>query len=642
MKNSSIKWIATIILLVLAITTVSVAAKTSSISKTAKDDVKVHLPNFVGLGDKSTDLIDSKSKTTDDSSTTANSGSSSSNNNTNNNNNGSGGALANQQDASMIIFMILMILTGAVLIVYFMVSVHIPFIPESIAIVVYGVILGLIFRFSHSDIVQHVATFDPEKFFLFILPTIIFETGFSLPKTDFFKHISGILMLAIFGTFITFIVVGLGIFAVGHTGLSLYLPLKDSLSFGAIISSTDPVCTLAIFQALNVDPTLYMLVLGESILNDATSIMLYRTVTSVGPFTAKMIFYNIALFFLVAIGSVGLGIGMALLLSLLLKWINIGRFPALETIFMIMFSYMSYVLANALDISGVLAVFFCGITFNQYGAYSLSPYTKLTSNQLFRTAAFICETCVFIYIGMTFSFHDFTFNADLFSWSIFFICLSRAMSVFPICFILNKFLKDKISIQIQIAIWFAGLRGAFAFSLGLDYESDYSSFIRTSTILMVIFTIFVFGIGTYPLLKLLGIKTSSSDQSLDNINKPLNKQSKSKDRSQLYQSVDDKYFKPWFRKKVPPLATEAIEIFEKLVQSSKDMEMGDVSDFDGHGNNSNGFSINNSEFEIGVMDDDDDNNSGGSSTPNNNNFESKSLINQYSSSSSSHHHHSKK
>ncbi|KYQ93658.1 Na-H exchanger [Tieghemostelium lacteum] len=476
-----------------------------------------------------------------------------------------------QIDEYKIIFMILLIMSGAIVIVYIVVSVHIPFLPESVSIVTYGVLLGLAFRFTSSDLVTHVVTFDPENFFLFILPTIIFETGFSLPKTDFFGNIAGILLLAVLGTVITFLVVGGGMYLVGLAGWSYVLSAKDSFAFGAIISSTDPVCTLAIFQALNVDPTLYMLVLGESILNDAASIMLYRSVMT---FSTDLIWYDIYSFFFIACGSVILGVFMALLLSLMLKWINFGKFPALENIFMIIFSYMSYVLSNALGISGVLAVFFCGITFNQYGAYSLSPYTKLTSRQLLRTAAFIGETAVFIYMGMSLSFHNFTFSVGLFFWSIFFTLLSRALSVFPICFALNKIIKNKISMPIQIAMWFAGLRGAFAFSLSLDYESPASKYIRTNTLLIVMFTIYIFGIGTYPLLKLLGIKTSSTDQSLDNISKPLNKTSKSKDRTQLYQSVDDKYFKKWFRKKVPPLATEAIEIFEKLVlQSSNDQEL---------------------------------------------------------------------
>ncbi|EAL69606.1 Na-H exchanger [Dictyostelium discoideum AX4] len=518
-----------------------------------------HLIHDIGIDSSSTEILFGSS---------SNSGSCGEKNNTKQN------ALANQREANTIIFIIMLILTGSVLIVYFIISLDIPFVPESVAVVTYGIILGIVFRFFYSDIVNHVVSFEPENFFLFILPTIIFETGYSLHKTDFFNNIGPILMFAVFGTIITFLVVGFGIYIVGYFGVSIALSLKDSFAFGSIISSTDPVCTLAIFQALNVDPMLYILVLGESILNDATSMMLYSVVEDT---STRDIIISCAMFTVVAIGSVILGVVMALLLSLILKWINIGKFPALETIFMVMFSYMSYVLAGALDISGVLAVFFFGITLNQYGAYSLSPYTKLTSGQLFRTAAFISETFLFLYFGLSLTAHEFKFDLGLFSWSILFTCLARAISVFPMCFLLNKFLKTKIPWVIQVAIWFAGLRGAFAFSLSLDYISEdehMNAYIRTNTLLVVVFTIFVFGMGTYPLLRVLGIKTSQTDQSLDNISKPMSKQTKQKDRTKLYESFDDKYFKPWFRKRVPPLANEAIEIFEKMViQSSHDHEL---------------------------------------------------------------------
>ena len=58
--------------------------------------------------------------------------------------------------------------------------------------------------------------------------------------------------------------------------LSPRLPLLDSLQFAALISAVDPVATLAIFHALHVDPMLYMLVFGESVLNDAVSIVIFR------------------------------------------------------------------------------------------------------------------------------------------------------------------------------------------------------------------------------------------------------------------------------------------------------------------------------------------------------------------------------
>jgi NhaP-type Na+/H+ or K+/H+ antiporter len=53
--------------------------------------------------------------------------------------------------------------------------------------------------------------------------------------------------------------------------------LKESCAFGAFISSTDPVAVLAIFKEMNADTTLYSLIFGESIFNDAIAIVMYRS-----------------------------------------------------------------------------------------------------------------------------------------------------------------------------------------------------------------------------------------------------------------------------------------------------------------------------------------------------------------------------
>jgi len=232
---------------------------------------------------------------------------------------------------------------------------------------------------------------------------------------------------------------------------------------------------------------------------------------------------------------------------------------------MIIFAYVSYVLAEALELSGIMSVFWCGIAFNHYGAYSLSAYTTLTSRQLFRTAAFICETCVFIYIGISLPMLRGGVDVNLILWTVLFCFVGRALHVFPLSFLLNLKRKKKLSWQIQIALWFAGLRGAIAFSLAIATDTEHAEYIRTTTLVFVHVTLFVMGCGTLPLLKLLKIKTASSDQSLNNISKPRQKTLKPKSKAATFaNTLDEKYMKYYFRRPVQPVAREAIELFERL------------------------------------------------------------------------------
>jgi sodium/hydrogen exchanger 8 len=127
---------------------------------------------------------------------------------------------------------------------------------------------------------SNLVTFDPQTFFILMLPPIIFESGYSLHKGDFFFNIGSILLFAVLGTLISTLVVGFGAYWIGTTGVSYPLTLLDALTFGSLISATDPVATLAIFHTLDVDPTLYMLVFGESVLNDAVAVVMFRTLLS--------------------------------------------------------------------------------------------------------------------------------------------------------------------------------------------------------------------------------------------------------------------------------------------------------------------------------------------------------------------------
>ena len=113
------------------------------------------------------------------------------------------------------------------------------------------------------------------------MPPIIFEAGYSLHRKRFFDNFSTILLYAVVGTMVSTFIIGFMTYYCGKIGLikiDSSSPL-ESLLFGALISAVDPVATLSILGApeLNLDPLLYSLVFGESVLNDAVAIVLFNT-----------------------------------------------------------------------------------------------------------------------------------------------------------------------------------------------------------------------------------------------------------------------------------------------------------------------------------------------------------------------------
>lgn len=113
--------------------------------------------------------------------------------------------------------------------------------------------------------------FDTEFFFLFLLPPIIFESGYGLNAEPFFRNLGKILYFAFVGTLVGVGVFGVGMYAAGQIGLSHPFSFVNAMMFGSIIGATDPVSVLAIFNQLKVDSDLFAIVFGESVLNDAVA-----------------------------------------------------------------------------------------------------------------------------------------------------------------------------------------------------------------------------------------------------------------------------------------------------------------------------------------------------------------------------------
>lgn len=188
-------------------------------------------------------------------------------------------------------------------------------------------ISGLICHLHYDAVTQALLSFDPTVFFVALLPPIIFNSGYSMKRRYFFQNFTSILTFAIIGTFISTLLVGMSLYMIGQMQWTIELSLAECLTFGALISATDPVSTLAIFQQLRVDPQLFYLVFGESVLNDAVAIVLFRTFSKFIGYTHTLHSIVVAAldFFLIFFGSTMIGLFMGLLSALLFKYFNFRK-----------------------------------------------------------------------------------------------------------------------------------------------------------------------------------------------------------------------------------------------------------------------------------------------------------------------------
>ena len=324
------------------------------------------------------------------------------------------------------------------------------------------------------------------------------------------------------------------------TGLhGLYLPFIDCLVFGAILSSTDPVTILSIFHQMKVDPKLYAIIFGESILNDSVAIVLFGTLGSFRgkAFTAGSFFHGVASFVGVFSGSVLIGVSLALVCALLLKHSTLFKYPSLESCIVSLIAYSSYLLSNALQLSGIVSLLFCGITLKHYAYDNMSVRSQRTTKYMFRVLSQLSENFIFIYLGVTlFTKRDEAFYPGLIFSTLIIIMVARYFSTIPLARLINwvnrrwgsrsvlrdayylnsspsrvsKHSDDVIPPNHQMMLWWAGLRGAIAFALSYDVEGPSGTAIRTTTLVVCVVSIVVLGGTTNFALEYLKIRVGVS------------------------------------------------------------------------------------------------------------------------------------
>ncbi|XP_075772312.1 sodium/hydrogen exchanger 7 isoform X2 [Pelodiscus sinensis] len=449
---------------------------------------------------------------------------------------------------------------------------------------------GKIHNVEQNDMLRKV-TFDPEVFFNILLPPIIFHAGYSLKKRHFFRNLGSILAYAFLGTAVSCFIIGNLMYGVvklmklvGQLSDKFYY--TDCLLFGAVISATDPVTVLAIFNELHADVDLYALLFGESVLNDAVAIVLSSSIVAYQPsgenthaFDAAAFFKSVGVFLGIFSGSFMMGAVTGVVTALIsflviyvTKFTKLHCFPLLETALFFLMSWSTFLLAEACGFTGVVAVLFCGITQAHYTYNNLSVESRSRTKQLFEALHFLAENFIFSYMGLAlFTFQKHIFSPIFIIGAFIAIFLGRAAHIYPLSFFLNLGRRHKISWNFQHMMMFSGLRGAMAFALAIRDTATYShQMMFSTTLLIVFFTVWIIGGGTTPMLSWLNIRvgvdpdqdpppSNDSFQVLQGDGPDSERGNRTKQESawlfRLWYSFDHNYLKPILTHSGPPLTT---------------------------------------------------------------------------------------
>jgi NhaP-type Na+/H+ or K+/H+ antiporter len=279
---------------------------------------------------------------------------------------------------------------------------------------------------------------------------------------------------------------------------------------------------------------LFSMVFGESVLNDAVAIVLSRTLLSFNEPGAvvdgESIMNAVIMFLTIFGGSLAIGAMYGIASSLVFKSLGLGAHGDshlfLEAGISFVFPWCSYFTAEALSLSGIVTILFCGMIMAIYTKENFSESAKKLTSQGYKVAAFIAETYVFVYLGMSvFTFPIFNHTVWLLVGAALLACFVGRLHIYIGSWIFNCFRTEdstppKISGRYMFVMWFSGLRGGVAFALasvsyvnkdfdtkcgGYDMAlekqesidkfcsiSDSQAILQT-TLVIATFTIFVFG-----------------------------------------------------------------------------------------------------------------------------------------------------
>ncbi|MBU8902848.1 MAG: sodium:proton antiporter, partial [Victivallales bacterium] len=388
-------------------------------------------------------------------------------------------------------------------------------IPYTIGLVLVGIIFynicGAIPAFENF---RHLRlNYDLIMFAL--LPSLIFSAAINIDSKLLFKNLNPTFLLAGPGLLISALV----------TSFIMYyftpLDLAASLLFGALISATDPVAVISLFEIVGAPKRLRILVDGESLFNDATAIVVFvllqKVVLAGSAFTIFTLGVAAGDFIFIFLGGFFVGALSGYIMAQILLFIK--NDPMVSTALSAIVAYTAFIFAErVLEVSGVMACLGAGMVISHYSSSRFTAKTKAYLKNFWEFVSFIANSYIFILLGFTEKFYLFSeqvFNFSILKyiiWGIIAIQVSRAIIIFAICPLIGMRDKSKkIDWKYQVVMFWGGLRGAVPLALvfSLPENMPYHLLIVQITLGVVLFTLIVQGGTISKLLSLLKLDRAS-------------------------------------------------------------------------------------------------------------------------------------
>ena len=360
----------------------------------------------------------------------------------------------------------------------------------NIALVLAGVVVGAIPWLPSVGL-------DPQIVIHVFLPILLFEAAISTDLRRLRESLGPVLLLAVPGMLLSVAVAGL----VAHEGLGLAWPV--ALLLGSILAATDTIAVIATIRKVRAPSRLTTILESDSLFNDGTALVAFSTVLAVvvrGRFDLAQSLSELAW---VVAGGLLVGLTVGALASLIVRRTEEHRFEIMLTVIT---AYGSWLLAERLHASPVLAVVAAGITFGTAGWAGLTPTGRVAIRSVWEVASFGVNSVVFLLIGLQVDFPSLLAAAPAIGWGLLALTLARAASVYLTLAPL-KFTSQPVPLSWQHLLVWGNLKGSLSMALAVSLPPSVPQRELITTIVFgcAIVSLTVQGLSLAPVARALGL-----------------------------------------------------------------------------------------------------------------------------------------
>lgn len=387
-------------------------------------------------------------------------------------------------------FLLLLILVGALATVLGLVSKRARMLPYPVVLAAAGIAVGLLPGGNFPSV-------GPDVILLAFVPGLVFEAALTLDLPELQRRILPVSLLATVGVALTVVLIG----TLAH--FLLGLAWSSGFLLGAILSATDPIAVVTLLRRMNAPKGVAAILEGESLFNDGTGVAVFTAVLATILSGSPSVGDASLRFLEITIGGTLIGLVIGFLGLALLRF---AQDAPLEILATLVIAYGSYLAADIVHVSGIVAVVVSGIVIARFG----EELGRLHGPQLlgfWNLFAFVLNAMLFILVGAALPAWKLLPVAGLVLLTFLIMLLMRAVPVYALLGI-SALRSAPIPWAWRHLTFWAGLRGALSVALALSVAEVVGVDSRVSAVAygVVLLSLLVQGALTAPITRALRIE----------------------------------------------------------------------------------------------------------------------------------------